>query len=100
MVLEWEWPLFAQELVMVEEWEYNLHSNRFIRHLRFENGRLIKINERDYGYSGWCHAAKTSNLAKNLLRLGKFVLRDSWKCPGHDGVLNEQRLTANKGEKR
>jgi hypothetical protein len=50
MVLDRRWPLFVEELVMVEEWEYNLGSNRFIRHLRFENGRLIRITEGDYGY--------------------------------------------------
>jgi hypothetical protein len=44
------WPLFVKELVTIEEWEYNLGSNRFIRYLRFENGRLIRITEGDYGY--------------------------------------------------
>jgi hypothetical protein len=44
------WPLLVKELVTVEEWEYNLGSTRFIRYLRFENGRLIKITEGDYGY--------------------------------------------------
>jgi hypothetical protein len=44
------WPLFVKELVTVEEWEYNLGSNRFIRYLRFENGRLIRITVGDYGY--------------------------------------------------
>jgi len=44
------WPLFLKEFITVEEWEYNLGSNRFIRYLRFENGRLIRITEGDYGY--------------------------------------------------
>jgi hypothetical protein len=44
------WPLFVKELVTIEEWEYNLGSNRFIRYLRFENGRLTRITEGDYGY--------------------------------------------------
>jgi len=44
------WPLLVKELVTVEEWEYNFGSNRFIRYLRFENGRLIRITEGDYGY--------------------------------------------------
>jgi hypothetical protein len=49
--MEWRrWPLFAKELVTVEEWEYNLGSTRFIRYLRFENGRLIRITVGDYGY--------------------------------------------------
>ncbi len=44
------WPLFIRELVKVEEWEYNFGSGRFIRYLRFENGRLVRITEGDYGY--------------------------------------------------
>ncbi len=43
-------PLLVEEVVTVEEWEYNLGSNRFIRYLRFENGRLVRITEGDYGY--------------------------------------------------
>lgn len=43
-------PLFVKELVTVEEWEYNLGPNRFIRYLEFENGRLIRITDGDYGY--------------------------------------------------
>jgi hypothetical protein len=43
-------PLFVKELVTVEEWEYNLGPNRFIRYLRFENGRLTRITVGDYGY--------------------------------------------------
>jgi hypothetical protein len=41
---------FASVLVTVEEWEYNLGPGRFVRYLRFENGRLIKITTGDYGY--------------------------------------------------
>src|SRR5512139_3689479 len=43
-------PLFVEELVTVEEWEYNFGSTRFIRYLQFENGRLTGITEGDYGY--------------------------------------------------
>ncbi len=44
-------PLFArEELVTIEEWEYNLGPNRFIRYLRFENGRLTRVTTGDYGY--------------------------------------------------
>ena len=43
-------PLFAKELVTIEEWEYNLGPNRFIRYLRFENGRLTRVTTGDYGY--------------------------------------------------
>jgi hypothetical protein len=44
------WPLLIKEPVTVEEWEYNFGPSRFIRYLRFENGRLIRITEGDYGY--------------------------------------------------
>ena len=43
-------PLFAEELVTIEEWEYNLGPNRFLRYLRFENGRLTRVTTGDYGY--------------------------------------------------
>jgi hypothetical protein len=45
-----QWQPFAKELVTVEEWEYNLGPTKFIRYLRFENGRLIRITDGDYGY--------------------------------------------------
>jgi hypothetical protein len=44
------WPLWVEELVTIEEWEYNLGPNQFIRYLVFENNRLIRITEGDYGY--------------------------------------------------
>ena len=40
----------VKELVTIEEWEYNLGPGQFIRYLRFENGRLIRITTGDYGY--------------------------------------------------
>ena len=43
-------PLFVNELVTIEEWEYNLGPNRFVRYLRFENGRLTRVTAGDYGY--------------------------------------------------
>lgn len=43
-------PFLVKELVTIEEWEYNLGSGQFIRYLRFENGRLIRITTGDYGY--------------------------------------------------
>jgi len=43
-------PQIVEELVTIEEWEYNLGPNQFIRYLRFENGRLTKITTGDYGY--------------------------------------------------
>jgi len=45
-----QWQPFVKELVTVEEWEYNLGPTRFIRYLQFENGRLIRIIDGDYGY--------------------------------------------------
>ena len=35
---------------MVEEWEYNFGTNRFLYYLRFENGKLMRITVGDYGY--------------------------------------------------
>lgn len=43
-------PLFVEEYVVIEEWTYNLGSTRFIRYLRFENGKLVRIRTGDYGY--------------------------------------------------
>ena len=43
-------PLFVEEYVVIEEWTYNLGPNRFIRYLRFENGKLVRIRTGDYGY--------------------------------------------------
>lgn len=40
----------SRELVIIEEWQYNFGQNRFIRYLRFENGRLKRIETGDYGY--------------------------------------------------
>jgi hypothetical protein len=36
--------------VEVEEWTYNLGPYRFIRILRFENDRLVRIDTGGYGY--------------------------------------------------
>jgi hypothetical protein len=47
--LEWD-PLFTKELVTIEEWEYNFGPNRFVRFLRFENGRLKRVTTGNYGY--------------------------------------------------
>lgn len=43
-------PLFLREMIIVEEWEYNFGTNRFLYYLRFENGKLIRITVGDYGY--------------------------------------------------
>jgi hypothetical protein len=42
--------LLVEEPVKIEEWEYNLGPNRFIRYLRFENDHLINIDDGGYGY--------------------------------------------------
>lgn len=36
--------------VLIEEWTYNLGARRFMRVLRFENGRLVDIRTTNYGY--------------------------------------------------
>lgn len=43
-------PFLVKVHVKVEEWIYNLGPNRFIRILRFENGRLKDIDTGDRGY--------------------------------------------------
>lgn len=43
-------PRFVEEQVIVERWEYNLGPTSFIRYLRFENDRLIRITQGGYGY--------------------------------------------------
>jgi len=37
-------------LVRIEEWTYNFGSSRFVKILRFENGRLVSIDEAGYGF--------------------------------------------------
>jgi hypothetical protein len=44
------YPYQPSKIVRVEEWVYNLGSSRLIRFLRFENGRLKKIETGGYGY--------------------------------------------------
>ena len=43
-------PFLVDELVTIEEWEYNLGPTKFIRYLTFENASLVKIALGDYGY--------------------------------------------------
>lgn len=43
-------PLFVKEHVSIEEWLYNFGPNKFVRYLRFENGRLKKISTGGYGH--------------------------------------------------
>jgi hypothetical protein len=38
--------------VIIDEWTYDLGPNRFIRHLIFENGRLIRVWTADRGNKG------------------------------------------------
>jgi len=35
--------------VLIEDWNYDLGSNRLTRSLTFENGRLLNIRIGDYG---------------------------------------------------
>ena len=43
-------PFLVEELVTIEEWEYNSGPTKFIRYLTFENGSLASIALGDYGY--------------------------------------------------
>lgn len=36
--------------ITIEEWIYNFGPRQFMRWLRFENGRLVKIRALQYGY--------------------------------------------------
>jgi hypothetical protein len=36
-------PKLIKGPILMEQWTYNFGSNRLIRHLHFENGKLIKI---------------------------------------------------------
>ena len=43
-------PFLVDELVTIEEWEYNSGPTKFIRYLTFENSLLVSIALGDYGY--------------------------------------------------
>jgi len=43
-------PFLVDELVTIEEWEYNSGPAKFIRYLTFENSFLVSIALGDYGY--------------------------------------------------
>jgi len=42
--------ILVDELVTIEEWEYNSGPTKFIRYLTFENSFLVSIALGDYGY--------------------------------------------------
>lgn len=42
--------LFATRQVQVETWTVNRGPREFIRYLTFRDGRLIRVDEGDYGY--------------------------------------------------
>lgn len=42
--------LFVKENIIIEKWTYNFGPLRFIRYLRFENGKLMQITTGDYGF--------------------------------------------------
>jgi hypothetical protein len=42
--IDWRQPGYA---VYVDEWMYEFGTNRFRRLLSFENGRLVRVDERD-----------------------------------------------------
>ncbi len=43
-------PRYVKEHIIVEEWIYNHGRYRFMDHIRFENGRVRRIESGDYGY--------------------------------------------------
>jgi len=45
-------PLRTSNLLDVEEWTYNFGTRRFLYFLRFENGRLTRIESGAYGFDG------------------------------------------------
>jgi len=42
-------PELIKGPIRVERWTYNFGANRFIRYLRFENGKLVKIETGEKG---------------------------------------------------
>jgi hypothetical protein len=43
-------PFIVKQHVIIERWIYNLGALKFIRHLTFENGSLVKITTGEHGY--------------------------------------------------
>jgi hypothetical protein len=43
-------PRYIKDIVVVEEWTYNRGRHRFMDHIRFENGKVKRIETGDYGY--------------------------------------------------
>jgi hypothetical protein len=43
-------PFYSKVQVNVDEWFYNFGPNQFMQIFKFENGRLISIENGDYGY--------------------------------------------------
>lgn len=43
-------PIFGKVKETVDEWVYNFGPNRFIQIFRFENGKLVGIENGNYGY--------------------------------------------------
>jgi hypothetical protein len=42
-------PFLVKQQVVVERWTYNRGSHRLVRHLLFENGRLVEIATGEHG---------------------------------------------------
>jgi len=47
---QWVASAGAQIEIPVEVWLYNLGPDRLMRQIRFEDGRVVKIETLDYGY--------------------------------------------------
>ena len=39
-----------RKLINIEEWTYNFGPRRFLRFIKFKNGKVISIEEGDYGF--------------------------------------------------
>ncbi len=43
-------PLLVKKHVTIERWTYNLGAFKFVRYLKFENGKLADITTGEHGY--------------------------------------------------
>ena len=51
-VRDYRWGRFWNlwETVVIEEWTYNFGPSRFIQTVRFENGRVVRVESGGYGF--------------------------------------------------
>ncbi|QKT03714.1 DUF2845 domain-containing protein [Ectothiorhodospiraceae bacterium 2226] len=92
---DYQTPLYASAhpyllVPQVEEWQYNFGPHRFIRILRFQDGRLTQIRTGGYGY----HAPARERCPPQTLRRGLSVIELLGRCgePDHRELRSEQYL--------